>query len=454
MVKDKKFYKTILVIALPAAFQAFISLAVNLLDNVMIGNIGGTAGELGFAALVPANQITTLLNFLIKGLAGGAAVLISQYWGKGDKERIRTLFSVVIKFSAAVVLVIAAVVFIFPSQVLSIFTDKENLIKLASEYIRLISITYVFAAVTDIIISMFRCVENIKISLAVPISSLVINFIFNNLFIYGSASLNIPAMGIKGAAYATIIARLVEFSIICCYTFKIDKKIKLRLKHIFTWDRLMFKDFIKFGIPITIGDMQWGIIGAIKTSFVGRMPIEMMNANNIADMCVQLVMLFSNGLASGACVVIGKSVGEKNYEQTRKYSNTIQIMFAIMSVIFASSLFAAHDLFPKLYDMSSEIKEMAGDFIAIAALTLFGSLYHVGCFVGINRGAGDGKFVMKVDMICGWLVVLPSVYIAHFVLGLSPAWVFFATRIDQSFKWLIAFIRLRGNRWIRNVTRE
>ena len=88
------------------------------------------------------------------------------------------------------------------------------------------------------------------------------------------------------------------------------------------------------------------------------------------------------------------------------------------------------------------------------AVTLVGTSYHASCFVGINRGAGDSRFVMMVDLICGWLVVLPLSYLAAFVLGWPPAAVYFCTRIDQCYKWIIAFFRLRGNKWIKNVTRE
>ena len=95
---------------------------------------------------------------------------------------------------------------------------------------------------------------------------------------------------------------------------------------------------------------------------------------------------------------------------------------------------------------------VAGHKVGFIQLTL-GTTYHASCFVGINRGAGDSRFVMTVDMICGWLVVLPLTYLAAFVWKLPLPLVFLCTRIDQCFKWIIAMVRLRGDRWIKNVTR-
>ena len=164
-------------------------------------------------------------------------------------------------------------------------------------------------------------------------------------------------------------------------------------------------------------------------------------------------MIFTNGLSNGACVVIGKSVGAKEYDKTRSYSNTIQVMFAIIGVCVAALLLSIRTFPPMLYNVSQETRDLATTFLTIGAITHIGTCYHAACFVGINRGAGDGKFVMKVDMICGWLVVLPLTFLTGFILKLPLPVVYLCTRIDQCFKWIIAFFRLRGDKWIRNVTR-
>ena len=129
-------------------------------------------------------------------------------------------------------------------------------------------------------------------------------------------------------------------------------------------------------------------------------------------------------------------------------------MFLCIGAFMAGLVFLLRAPFVSLYSLDAETAALARRMIAICAFTLLGTTYHASCFLGINRGAGDNRFVMMVDLICGWLVVLPLSYLAAFVLGWPPAAVYFCTRIDQCYKWIIAFFRLRGNKWIKNVTRE
>ena len=129
-------------------------------------------------------------------------------------------------------------------------------------------------------------------------------------------------------------------------------------------------------------------------------------------------------------------------------------MFLALGVVMAGLVFLLAKPFVSLYPVRPEMAELAVKMISICALTLIGTSYHASCFIGINRGAGDSRFVMLVDMICGWLIVLPAAYVSAYLLKLPLHWVYFVTRIDQCFKWLIAFLRLRGDRWIHVVTRS
>lgn len=181
----------------------------------------------------------------------------------------------------------------------------------------------------------------------------------------------------------------------------------------------------------------------------------------IVDVVMQLGLIFANGMASAACVLIGKTVGAKDYAKTKEYSRTIEILFAGIGVLMCTLVFFTRSIPISFYtNVSAETKQLADTLLAIGAFTLLGTSYHMACFTGINRGAGDSRFVFKVDMICGWLIVVPFSALA--AAGYLNGWgafftlplVFLCTRIDQCFKWIIAFIRLRGNKWIKNVVRD
>ena len=447
MVRDKRFYATLLSIALPVALQSLITLGVVMLDNIMVGSLG----DAKLAGVALANQLTTLFTFFVRGVSGGAAVLISQYWGKQDTGRIKSVFAIVSQVCLAVAVVVTVLVRCFPQATMGIFTDKPELINEGVQYISIVCFSYLLFTISDTFVSMLRCVEIVKVTLYISISSLFVNLIFNYVLIFGK--FGFPEMGTRGAALATVITRVVELAIVLFYTFRVQQRIAIRPKDLLRIDRAMLGDFARYGAPIIAGDLQWGLVGMFKATIIGRLGTTMVAAQSIAAMVMSLAGIFTAGLGNAACVMIGKSVGEGDYQKTRQYSNTLQVLFAVTGVAMGLLVFVSRAIPVSFYQVSQDTANLAVTMIGIGAFTIMGTFYHATCFTGINRGAGDGKFVFKVDMVCGWLIVLPLTYLAAMVWHWPYQWVFLCLYIDQCFKWLIALIRLRGNRWIRNVTR-
>ncbi len=448
MVKDKSFYKLLVFLALPVAFQGVMSLGVNMADNIMVGSLG----EISLSGVALANQLTIFITFFIKGVTGGAAVLTAQYWGKRDLASIKSVTAVSTAFCFAIIALVVTLFSLFPRFFMGAFTSDPAILDVASDFLRIVCFSYIFFLLSESLISVLRCVEVISISLWVTCISLTVNVFLNYTLIFGK--FGFPALGTNGAAIATVITRIIELAIVLTFVFAIDKRLQLKITDFCKFNRVLFGDFLRFGTPIVIGDMQWGLVGTIKAVIIGHLGAQMISAFTISDLVLQLSSVFSFSLASAACIIIGKSVGEGDYAKTRRYSNTIQILFAIFGIVTSSLLYIVRALPVSFYSLSEDTFRLTVNCLAIGALSLIGTTYHAACFVGINRGAGDGKFVIKVDMICGWLVVIPSMLLTAFVLPLPLEAVFFASRIDQFYKWIIAFFRLRGNRWITNVTRN
>lgn len=447
MIRDKNFYKLLLAVAIPTALQGFISLGVNMLDNIMVGALG----DVVLAAVALANQVTVLLTYFIRGISGGSAVLISQYWGRGDIRRIKQVISVSFQFAFYLTVLLSLCIYFFPDFVMRLFTSDPEVIQQGIYYLRILCFSYMLSCISEIMIAMLRCVEVVRIGLVTPFISLFTNLILNYALIFGHWGL--PRMEIRGAALATVLSRAIEFVIVFYYVFKIDRRLKMRVRELWSANTQIFRDFVRYGLPIVFGDVQWGLSGVVKNALLGHMGVLMVAANSIADTTFSLFYVFVTGLSSGACVLIGKLVGAGDYKKTRESANTIQLLFLGLGLILCTLLFSVRHIVPQFYQVTPEARALATQFIGIIAIISIGTCYHAACFTGINRGAGDGKFVMKVDMICGWLITLPITYLAGFVLH-APLWVvYICVRIDQCFKWVIALIRLRGDRWIHNVTR-
>lgn len=457
MIRDRNFYKTILRISLPSALQALVSFLVVVADDIMVSHVPGPAGtqEAAQAAVAQINSITALFTATILGFAAGSSVLIAQYWGRRDTARIKRVFAIVTVINMIITSIFVALALLIPDRLtqLVVGADQADVTQFARQYLAIVCFSYIPYALCYSLIGMLRAVEVVRMTVYTTLASLVVNVSLNYILIFGH--LGFPAMGVRGAAIATVVSRVVELAVVWYYAFYRQRTLDLRPRDLLKIDATLLRDYIHYGVPVGITDAQWALIGFFKAMIIGQLVKEFMAANAITTAMMNLGTMFTFALAGGAAVVVGKAVGAQEYDKAREYSKTIQIMFAIIGVVMAAVVYLLAKPFTSLYGSASdpEVRRLSLTMIAIGAVTLMGTSYHASCFVGINRGAGDSRFVALVDMICGWLIVLPATYLAALVFHAPLPVVFLMTRIDQCFKWIIAFLRLRGNKWIKNVTR-
>ena len=449
MVRDKKFYQTILRLSLPAAFQSAVNLLVVMADNVMVTRTGGNA----LSAVAQSNAITTFVTAALTGLSTGAIVLISQYWGKKDEKRIRTVCAVSFTVCLLFALLAIALVQLFPRALLGLVINggETAVIDLAMQYLPIVCLSYLPLALTSAMVGMLKGVEVVRVTLYTTILSLFANIGLNYVLIFGR--LGLPALGVAGAAIATVLARLLEAALVWVYFFRVQKALPISPRSLLKSEAWAWQDYARYGLPVGLTDAQWALVNLLKAVILGQMGKMMIDATSVTDMMMNLGTMFTFALAGGACVVVGKAVGAKDYKRVREYAGTIQIMFLGIGAVMCALVFLLRRPFASLYQLDADTFALAAKMIGICSFTLLGTSYHASCFIGINRGAGDSRFVMLVDMICGWLVVLPTSALAAFVFHWPLAAIYFCTRIDQCFKWIIAFLRLRGDKWIKNVTR-
>ena len=454
MVRDRDFYATMFKIAIPIALQSFLSFLVVIADDVMVSFT--PAGLSAQAAVAQINSITALFTATLTGLIAGSSVLIAQYWGKKDMNRIKRIFAVAMWICFSLSLVVVALAKLFPTAIVGIVINRGDaeITALALSYFGIVCFSYIPFAISTALIGMLRTIEVVRITMYIAIHALIVNIGLNYVLIFGK--LGLPALGVQGAAVATVLARVSELVVVCIYTFIVQKGIDIKPRDFLVLDKAMLKDYSFYGLPVGITDAQWALIGMLKAAIIGQMGGAFMAANSIANSMANLSTLFTFGLAGGAAVVVGKAVGKGDYETAKEYSRTIQLMFLVIGLIMAGIVYSLRAPFVSMYGSTAnpDVYKLSLQLTAIVAVTMIGTSYHASCFVGINRGGGDSRFVALVDMICGWFVVLPMTLLAAFVWHWSLPLVFFATRVDQCFKWIIAYVRLRGDKWIHNVTRE
>lgn len=446
--RERNFYKLILSIALPIAIQNLITFSVSLIDTMMLGALG----EVQLSAASIGNNLFFILTVLIFGLAGGSNILISQYWGKGDVNTIHKILSIMYRACIIIVAVFVAIATILPEEFMRIYTSDIRVIEEGAIYLRIISIGYIFYALTNATIMMLRSVKTVKISLVVYSVSLMVNAIFNYIFIFGK--FRVPALGVKGAAIATVMARIVEFLIVIIFMVKYENKICLRVKHLLKVDKIILKDFMVNCTPVLFNEFLWSTGSTMISIIIGRLGTETVAANSISNVVFQFVTVFIFGLSNATAVIIGNTIGEGKNEKAKEYSRTVGVLSILMGIMAGVVILLIRPIVVDFYNVSQTTKDIAIQIMNSMSIIVIFQSFGITLMMGVLRGGGDAKFVLVNDIIFLWLVAIPCGFLTAFVLKWPIAAVFFVVKSDEIIKSIIATIRVLSGKWVRNVTRD
>ncbi len=446
--RDKSFYSSLVKLAIPIALQNAVTFAVNFADNLMIGSLGDSA----ISGVYVGNQLQTLLQMFIGGIEGAILILAAQYWGKRDTNTIKKIVATGVHFAVVIGALISLVAILFPSYVMAFFIQDQSVIEMGTPYVRVVGMSYLFFCISQVMVASMRAVETAKIGLYVSFVTLGVNVVLNYVLIFGK--LGLPALGVTGAAIATLISRILEAAVMVVYVRGIDKKLKLRFRDLMKSDRRIVHDFIKYGLPLMGGQIVWSVNMLAQTWIFGRFDGSVMTATSITGQLHNMMYIAMNGLSSAVGIITGKTVGAGRLDKIREYSRTTQVIFLGVGLLSGLAVHLLRDPFIALYtDASPEAVEYSRQFINVISISIIGTCYQAACLFGLVKSGGDISFVFKNDTIFVFLVVLPSGLLATF-LG-APAWVVYAClKSDQILKCFVALVKINRYNWMKNLTRD
>ena len=446
--RDKSFYSSLVKLAIPIALQNAVTFAVNFADNLMIGSLGDSA----ISGVYVGNQLQTLLQMFIGGIEGAILILAAQYWGKRDTGTIKKIVATGVHFSVVIGVLISLIAVLFPSYVMAFFIQDASVIEMGTPYVRVVGMSYLFFCISQVMVASMRAVETAKIGLYVSFMTLGVNVLLNYVLIFGK--LGLPALGVTGAAIATLISRILEAAVMVVYVRSIDKKLKLRFRDLLKSDRRIVHDFVKYGLPLMGGQIVWSVNMLAQTWIFGRFDGSVMTATSITGQLHNMMYIAMNGLSSAVGIITGKTVGAGRLDKIREYSRTTQVIFVGVGLLSGLAVHLLRDPFIALYtDASPEAVAYSRQFINVISISIIGTCYQAACLFGLVKSGGDISFVFKNDTIFVFCVVLPSGLLATF-LG-APAWVVYAClKSDQILKCFVALVKINKYNWMKNLTRD
>lgn len=444
---SRVFYKSVLALMLPMAAQNLINVGISSLDVIMLGKVGETA----LSASSLANQIQFIMTMIFFGVTSGACVLTAQYWGKGDRRTIEKVIGIALRISLVTGILFTLGALLFPGSLMCIFTNEPEVIAEGVKYLRIVGYSYLFMSITMVYLNIMRSVEKVIISTVVYSVSLVTNGVLNAIFIFGL--LGLPAMGISGAALATSIARLVELVIVLIYAYRPGQPVRLRFSDIFTRDPQLFRDFLRYSIPVTLNEMMWGGGASMITAVIGHMGQSAVAANSVAQVTRQLATVVAFGIANATAIMIGKAIGEGNEKKAEDFGRRFVWLTVIAGVIGGVVVLCVSPIASAALTLTDQAREYLTFMMFVMSYFVIGQAFNTTMVVGVFRAGGDTKFGLIEDTVAMWGVSILIGFLGAFVFGWSVQAVYVVLLSDEIIKIPLNCWRYKTKVWLRNVTR-
>ncbi len=444
---DKEFYTKLFAIVIPIAVQNLINFSVSMIDTLMLGVLG----EVQLSAAAIANQMSFMFMILSFGIAAGSSVLCAQYWGRGDIPQIKKAISLMYRVVLMLAVIFMSGALLFPHQIVGIFITDTAVIAEAVIFLRIIGLSFLFSGFTNTTIGLLRSIGTVKISVVVYSVSLLVNATLNYALIFGK--FGCPQMGIRGAAIATLTARIVESIITAVYMFKYENKLKVKLSDLKTMDYGLVPVFLQYASPVLINELLWTTGNSLVVVIIGRMGREFVAANSICSVLFQFAGVVIFGLSSAASTIIGHTVGEGDYEKVKQRAFTFMRISVLVGLFASLIMFTGRYVLIEFYNISDLARSYAYSITGVASVLVIFQTVCMVLMMGVLRGGGDTKFVTVADVFFMWLVALPLGAYTGLVLGLPVGVVYACLKCDEVVKSMISATRVIRGRWIKDITR-
>lgn len=442
--ENKHFYLHVLTIAVPFMLQQLITSSVNLLDNLMVGQLGDAA----IAGVAAANRYYMIANFGIFGVGGAMSIFLAQYFGAKDTEHVKQTFRYGIISAYLIVTPFIVLGYMFPNQILGFFTNDLEVIRMGSDYLKVAILTYIPMALSMTIGNAMRSLGETKVPLYSSIVAILTNAFFNYVFIFGH--FGFPAFGVVGAAYGTIIARLVEVVIFLVVTKRLDFMFKTAVKDLFKISKKLVKAMTIKAVPLTINEIFWSSGMSILFMFYSTRGKEVMAGMSISGSVSDLFFTLFGGMAVATTVVVSQELGANRLKEARENAYKM-IRFSIMlAVALGVLMFASSYIAPNFYNVTDYSRETATTFLRIMSFMFWIYMTNAQCFF-ILRAGGDTKSTLLMDSVFMWLVNLPVVGLITYLTGFNVYVLYLAGQSTDFLKLVIAYGLVRKEKWVKNL---
>lgn len=444
----KVFYRSVFSLVLPMAIQNLINVGVTATDVFMLGRVG----EKVLSGSSLAGQIQFIMMLVFFGITAGATVLTAQYWGKKDTKTIEKILGMGLSGGLLIASVFTALALMIPDKLMYIFTSDPIVIAEGAKYLRIVGISYLFMAVTQVYLNIMRSIERVVVATVIYFISLLVNICINAVLIFGL--FGAPRLEIAGAAIGTLSARISETVLVLLYAHFKNKIVKIRFRNMLHIDRVLFRDFVRYSLPVVLNELMWGLGTSCNTAIIGHLGSEAVAANSVAQVARQLAQVVVFGISNATSIWLGKTLGEGKPLHAKAYANRFAILSLVLGMIGGAAILIFGPIAAKMLALSLTSRKYLRFMFFVMSYFVVGQAFNTTMVCGIFRSGGDTRFGLYMDVITMWGCSILLGALAAFIFHAGVPVVYAILLSDEVIKVPICFLRYRKDKWLKDVTRE
>lgn len=443
--KDKVFLKTMLILAIPITLQSFITSSLNLVDTLMVGSLK----EAAISAVGLANQYMFIFTLCLMGINAGANVFMSQLWGKRDEAGIKTFLGVDLTIGLIASSLFGALAFFGPHMIMNIMSDDPEVIELGINYLKIIAVSCIFMNFTQGYSAALRSTEQTKLPMYGSLIGVTLNVILNWVFIFGK--LGATAMGVEGAALATMLSRLVEMLFIVGIVYMSKNRVAAKFKEMFNYNWRIIGDYFKTSWSVIANELIFAVGSAAYSVAYAKISTNASATMQISSTIINMFFIFLTGIGTAASIMIGNKIGAKEEKRAKEYASHVAMLTPFIGIFLGVSLWMSAPMVATWFDIQPETYQSTITVLRIMALFMPLRSFNAIMIIGVFRGGADTTYSMVVQAttIMGYSV--PLAFIGALVLKWPVHLVFLLVCSEEMVKMPFELWRLKSGRWMRNI---
>lgn len=443
--RDKDFFRSMLVIALPIAFQQLITAGLNMVDVLMVTRLG----EASVAALGLANQIFFLLILFLFGITSGMSIFTAQFWGKGDVEQIHHVLGICLTIAISVGALFSCAAIFAPQHLMGFYTDDPEVIQLGSEYLRIVGVSYIFTAITISYATVLRSITHVTLTVVVAMVAWALKTVVAYAFIFGVAGL--PALGVRGAAVGTCFGWIFQTILLLTFVYRLKTPLAANPLSFFRFDRPFLFTVLKTSMPAAFNEVLWSVGITSYNAVYARISTDAIAAVNINATIEELAFVLFIGLGNACAVMVGNKIGAGGKSVAFEYGRRFTILGVGAGILGGAIVITIREAVIGAIPMLPSTADNLRGLMLVYGLSAWLKIFNYMLFIGALRAGGDTRYAMFTELFSIWCIGVPSALIGGFVLHLPVYGVYALVLLEEAIKAVIVLRRFLSRKWIHDL---